>query len=115
MVRVAVVLGILLVAVAGMLAYLATRPASQATLDDPAGAVVECAAATGLDAAGCRAWGLAAVADGAPSNTFELTDLGRLRLDRDLFGLASSCRAEWFTTRYPNEAAWSEAVSCPTT
>ena len=115
MVRLLVVLAVVLVVAGGTLAWLATRPPSQATLDDPAGAVVECAAAAGLDAAGCRAWGVETVGSGPPSNTFELTDLGRLRLDRGLFGLASSCRVDWFTTRYADEAAWTDEVPCPAT
>ena len=113
MVRIAVALAVLVLAVGAGLAYLALLPPSRGTLVDPAGAVVECAAATGLDEAACLAWGTRTVADGAPSNTFELTDLGRLRLEHDLFGLAASCRADWFTTRYADAAAWSEGVPCP--
>lgn len=113
MVRIAVVLAVVLLAGGGALAYLVTRPPSRAVLDDPAGVVVECAAASGLDQAGCAAWGVDTVAHGAPSNTFELTDLGRLRLDRGLLGLASTCQADWFTTRYADEAAWRGAVPCP--
>lgn len=109
------VVATILAAAVAAIAYLALRPASGATLDDPPGAVVECAASSGLDDAACRAWAVETVARGAPSNTFELTDLGRLRLDRGLLGLASTCRIEWFTTRYADEPAWSEEVPCPET
>lgn len=111
--KLVVLMAVVVALAGGSLAYLATRPASEARLDDPAGAVVECAAATGMDAGECRAWGVETVASGAPSNTFELSDLGRLRLDRGLFGLASTCRVEWFTTRYADEAAWTDEVPCP--
>ncbi|MEO8245769.1 MAG: hypothetical protein ABI622_01495 [Chloroflexota bacterium] len=113
MVRLAGALAVLVLAAVAAVAYLALQPDSRTTLDDPSDAVVECAAASGLDEAACRAWGVATVAAGAPSNTFELTDLGRLRLDRGLFGLASTCRADWFTTRYATDAAWTAEIPCP--
>ena len=113
MVRVAIVVAVVVLLAGAAVAYLVTRPPSRAVLDDPRGLIVECAAATSLDQAACAAWGAETVAGGAPSNTFELTDLGRLRLDRGLLGLSSTCQADWFTTRYADEAAWSAAVPCP--
>jgi hypothetical protein len=106
-------LGLVALVVAGAVGYLLVRPGVAAPLTDPAGAVAECTAATGLDAAACGAWGARVSAGGAPSTTFELVDVDRLRLDRGLFGLAGSCRVEWFITRFPESPVWDDDVPCP--
>lgn len=71
----------------------------------------ECAGWTGVTE-GCRDWGTEVLARGAPSNTFELEDVARVRLDRPMLGFASTCVAEYFLGRYPDEVAWSEDVPC---
>jgi hypothetical protein len=72
---------------------------------------VECTGWTGV-AERCREWGEAVLAAGAPSTTFELEDVVRIRLDRPTFGLAGRCTAEYFIGRYPNDVAWTEDVDC---
>ena len=103
-----------LVLLAGAAAtFLLIRPGVVTTAAGAPSVSVECSAATGLDEAACREWSDGVIAAGAPSSTFEMTDLGRLRLDRDLFGFASTCRTEWFITRYDAEPVWTDEGSCP--
>ena len=72
----------------------------------------ECTGWTGV-ADGCREWGDALLAQGAPSTTFEMEDVVRVRLDRPMLGFAAACVAEYFLSRYPDEVAWTEDVDCP--
>jgi hypothetical protein len=73
---------------------------------------VECTGWTGVSQ-GCFDWGNDVMAQGAPSNTFELEDVVRVRLDRPMLGFAGTCVAEYFLSRYPDQVAWSEDVPCP--
>ena len=105
-----VVVAALLIAAVG---YLLIRgPGVSAPLTEPPGLVAECTASTGLDSDACEAWGTRLVAQGAPSTTFELQDVTRLRLDRHLFGLGG-CRVEWFISRFRYEPVWDDESSCP--
>lgn len=61
---------------------------------------------------GCRDWATEILAPGAPSNTFEMEDVVRLRLDRPMLGFAGMCTAQYFLSRYPDEVAWTEDVPC---
>jgi len=72
----------------------------------------ECSGWTGVSE-GCFAWGNEVLAQGAPSNTFEMEDVVRIRLDRPLLGFGSTCLAEYFVRRYPDDVAWTEDVACP--
>ena len=72
---------------------------------------VECSGWTGVSDL-CAEWGEAVLAAGAPSTTFELEDVVRLRMDRPSFGLADRCTVEYFLGRYPDEVAWTEEVDC---
>lgn len=92
--------------------FLIVRPGVRTTAAGAPGVTVECSAATGLDDAACREWGDGVIAAGAPSSTFEMTDLGRVRLDRDLLGVASTCHTEWFITRY-DTPVWTDDEPCP--
>jgi hypothetical protein len=114
--RRAALVAVALVAIAlAAVALLLVRPAVTATAATAPGVTIECAAATGLDEESCRAWGEGVVARGAPSSTFEMADLGRLRLDRGLLGLAATCRIDWFTTRYADDPVWTDEGPCPGT
>jgi len=95
-----------------LVAALLLRPGSSATSTVDADVIVECTGAAGVDEPGCRAWGDAILAEGSPTTTFEAEDVVRLRLDRELLGLAGTCRAEWFLGRYPDDVAWTEEVAC---
>lgn len=108
----AAVVGLVLVVAAGGL-VLATRPGVSVGSQVDPDVTVECAAGTGLDEGGCRAWGDAQLALGGPSTTFEMDDLARLRLERSLFGLGGECSAIYSIERYPDEPVWTEAVACP--
>jgi hypothetical protein len=88
--------------------------AATGTIADDVGELrisAECTGWTG--ASDCHAWAAEVLAAGAPSATFEMEDVIRLRLDRPLLGLASTCIAEYFLSRYPEEVAWAEEVPCP--
>lgn len=73
--------------------------------------MAECTGWTGLSDR-CREWGEEVLGRGAPSNTFEIEDVVRVRLDRPLFGFAPTCAVEYFLSRYPDEVAWTEQVPC---
>ena len=73
---------------------------------------VECSAAVGLGAEACRTWGDELLLEDAAPRTFEREDLRRLRLDRGNLGLADECRVEYFLSRYPDRAIWSDELPC---
>ncbi len=103
----------LLAILAALVVLLVARPAVIATsLVDP-DVRIECTSAAGADDGACLAWGDAILAEGSPSSTFEAEDVVRLRLDRGLLGFGDGCEAEWFLSRYPDEAVWTEDVACP--
>lgn len=102
-----------LVVLAGAATYLLLRPGVVTTAAGAPDVVVTCSAATSLDEAACRTWGDGVIAAGPPSSTFEMSDLGRLSLDRGLFGFASNCRTEWYITRYDAEPVWTDEDVCP--
>ena len=109
--RALLLIGLVLALVAG--GVLLLRGASATLVSDVGerGVSVECSGWTGISD-GCGAWGTDVLAMGAPSNTFEIEDVVRVRLDRPTFGFASTCVAEYFLSRYPDEVAWSEDVPC---
>ncbi|HET6380577.1 MAG TPA: hypothetical protein VFH63_06020 [candidate division Zixibacteria bacterium] len=105
-----VLAAVVVVAMVAVVAYLVLRPPVRAA----AGAVtIECAASVGLDPAACAAWGRRALDGGAPSNTFELEDVARISVERELLGFGSACRGSWFVERYPDDPVWTEEVPCP--
>jgi len=75
------------------------------------GLTVECSGWTGVTD-GCAAWGEEVRAAGAPSATFELEDVVRLRFNRGMLGLASDCTVEYYLGRYPDDVAWSAEIAC---
>jgi hypothetical protein len=88
------------------------RPGASGPSSVHPAAAIECTAATGAGADECAAWGDAILAEDAAPRTFRREDVRRLRLDRDLFGLGASCRAEYFLSRYPDRPVWSQEVPC---
>lgn len=99
---------------AAVAALLGIRAATGTVADDVGqhAIAVECSGWTGWSE-DCRGWGEAVLAAGAPSTTFEIADVVRVRLDRPLFGFGPTCVAEYFLGRYPDEVAWTEDVPCP--
>ncbi|HEX2194912.1 MAG TPA: hypothetical protein VHK63_08180 [Candidatus Limnocylindria bacterium] len=108
--RAAVAAGVVVVLLVAAAGALALRPPIRASAGDVG---VECAASAGLSEPACASWGQTVVAAGPPSRTFEMEDLGRLTLERGWFGLAPSCEARWYTTRYPDEPVATRVVDCP--
>jgi hypothetical protein len=103
------------VLVAGALAGLAVQRGTGSTIvagGPPAEPMLECRGWTGVSV-GCAAWGAAVLAAGAPTTTFEFEDVVRVRLDRPMLGFASTCVAEYFLGRYPEDVAWTEEIDCP--
>jgi hypothetical protein len=107
-----VILVAVLVLAAGAV-YVVSRAATSVVAEHvgPMQISAECTGWTGVTER-CREWGEAVLAAGAPSTTFELEDVVRIRLDRPTFGLAGRCTAEYFVGRYPDEVAWTEDVDC---
>ena len=105
---VTVVMALIVVA---MGAYVVSRSGTT-VVEGAAGETIECTGWTGVTEE-CTAWGAEVLADGPPSNTFELEDIVRIRLDRPTFGLANGCTVEYFLSRYPDDVAWTEETDCP--
>ena len=104
---------IVVVVVVAVIAWLALgRSPVEATSTADPDVTVECSAATGVSASDCGAWGDEILALGAPSTTFEMDDLARLRIDRPLFGFGSPCQVEYFLERYPDDSTWDSDVPC---
>jgi hypothetical protein len=76
-------------------------------VDDAASATIECDGTTGVTD-GCADWGMDVLAQGAPSHTFELEDVVRIRFVRE----GEACVAEYYLGRYPDDVAWSEETDC---
>jgi hypothetical protein len=92
-------------------AWFLLRPGVEVTSTVNPSVIVQCTARTSASEEACRDRGDAILAEGAPSNTFELEDVVRLRLDRSLY--AEGCTAQYFLSRYPDEVVWTEPVACP--
>src|SRR5688500_10489579 len=79
-------------------------PGRETTIvQDAADATIECDGTTGV-VEGCADWGIDVLAQGAPSHTFELEDVVRIRFVRQ----GEGCVVEYYLSRYPNEVEWSE-------
>lgn len=104
--------GLLVAAVAG--AWIGLRAFSATSVSHVGERQIEaeCSGWTGVSEA-CGAWGEEVLARDAPSNTFEIDDVVRIRLDRTMLGFGPTCVAEYFLSRYPDDAAWTEEVPCP--
>ena len=107
-----VILVVAVVLAAGAI-YVAQRASAATTVADvgPNRIAAECTGWTGVGAL-CDEWGEAILSAGAPSTTFELEDVVRVRMDRPTFGFADRCTVEYFLSRYPDEVAWTENVDC---
>ena len=108
---VTIVTVVMALAVVGLGAYVVSQ-SSTTVVEDAADATIECTGWTGATDE-CAAWGADVLAEGSPSNTFELEDVVRIRLDRPAFGLAEACSVDYFLSRYPDDVAWSEDIDCP--
>ena len=107
-----VILAAALVLAAGAF-YVLSRAATSVIVEHvgPMQISAECSGWTGVTER-CREWGEAILTAGAPTTTFELEDVVRVRMDRPTFGLADRCTVEYFLGRYPDEVAWTEEVDC---
>lgn len=76
-------------------------------VDDAASATIECDGTTGVTD-GCADWGIDVLAEGAPSHTFELEDVARIRFVRE----GEGCVVEYYLSRYPDDVEWSEEIDC---
>ena len=108
--RVAVIGAVVLALVGIVTLFVVRPPTTVASALDPDVTIV-CAAATGMDVNGCRAWGDDVIGAGAPSFTFELGDVTRLAFDRSAFGFGSSCEVSYFIGRFA-DPAWAQETPC---
>jgi hypothetical protein len=100
-------------AIIGIGAWLAFgRPPVEAVSAGDPDVTIECSASTGVTSSECGTWGDEILAFPAPSTTFEMDDLARLRIDRPLLGFGSPCQVEYFIERYPDDSAWDSDVPC---
>lgn len=107
---VAILVGVVVVVALAWLARPSTRTDSAIRPE----VTIECAAVTSTDVHACRAWGDAILEEGPPTFTFEMDDLVRLRIDRPVLGLGSTCEVSYFTSRYPDDTVWTEETACVT-
>jgi hypothetical protein len=106
-----IVAGGLALVIAVAAAVILGRPGTEAATGS--GVTVQCSAATGVDADGCRAWGEQILRQEPRTRTFRIDDVVRLSLDRELFGFGDRCRVEYFIGRYPDRPLRSEETPCP--
>ena len=108
-----IVAAVVVLAVIGGVAWLAfgRSPVEGVSAADP-DVTIECSASTGVTSSECATWGDEVLALGAPSSTFEMDDLARLRIDRPLLGFGSPCQVQYFIERYPDDPAWDSDVPC---
>jgi hypothetical protein len=92
--------------------YFVFRPTVEVAATERADVTIVCAPSASMAEDDCRAWGDSVLAMGAPSTTFELEDVVRVKFERAPF--SGSCRAEYFLGRYPDDVVWTEDVDCPT-
>lgn len=102
---------VLAVVVAALYVALRGGSAVRATASADPEITIECSGSTGV-ADGCRPWGDAILASGPPSTTFEMVDVVRIRLDRELLGFGSTCSIDYFVGRYPDDSVWTEETAC---
>lgn len=114
MVRIGVALAAVVVIVAAVFYALLLGGAVQAVSAVDPDVTIECTAAVRLSEDACREYGDAILDEGAPSHTFEMDDLARLRLDRDLGGFGGTCTARYYLERYADDPAWTGKITCPT-
>jgi hypothetical protein len=73
---------------------------------------IECDGSTSVSEESCLAWGDEVLTRGAPSTTFEMQDLVRLRFSKPMLGFGSPCQVEYFLQRYPDDGVWREDIPC---
>jgi hypothetical protein len=103
---------VMIVAVAAGFGWLASRGPVSATSTVNPRVTVQCAAATGVSAAACGAWGDQILAEDPATKTFDRRDLRRVTFDRALFGFGAECSVAWFIERDAEEPVWSGSVPC---
>jgi hypothetical protein len=109
--RMAILLAVVLAALAVWFLVL-NRPTVEASSAVDADVTIECDGSTSVSEESCLAWGDEVLALGAPSTTFEMQDLLRLRLSKPLLGFGSPCQVEYFLQRYPDDVVWDEDIPC---
>jgi len=110
MVRIGVLAAVVVVLVGAWL--LLGRPAVEARSTSDPDITVECDGSTSVTQEACGAWGDEVLALGAPSTTFEMIDVNRLRFTKPLLGFGSPCQVEYFLQRYPDDPAWDTDIPC---
>ena len=108
-------IGILVALVLAVLAVwflVLSRPTVEASSAVDPDVTVECDGSTSVSEESCLAWGDEVLALGAPSTTFEMQDLARLRFSKPLLGFGSPCQVEYFLQRYPDDGVWDEDITC---
>src|SRR5688500_12802589 len=107
--RIAILLAVVLAALAVWFLVL-NRPTVEASSAVESDVTIECDGSTSVSEESCLAWGDEVLALGAPSTTFEMQDLLRLRFSKPLLGFGSPCQVEYFLQRYPDDGVWVEDI-----
>jgi hypothetical protein len=108
--RIAILLAVVLAVLAWFLVL--NRPTVDGTSRVDPDVTIECDGSTSVTDESCMAWGDEVLGLGAPSTTFEMQDLVRLRFSKPLLGFGSPCQVEYFLQRYPDDAVWDEDIPC---
>ena len=109
--RIPILLAVVLAVLAVWLLVLRPPTVEVSSAVDP-DVTIECDGSTSVPEESCLAWGDEVLALGAPSTTFEMQDLVRLKFSKPLLGFGSPCQVEYFLQRYPDEDVWDEDIPC---
>jgi hypothetical protein len=106
------ILSLAMLAVLAVWFLVLNRPTVEASSAVDPNVTIECDGWTSVSEESCLAWGDEVLALGAPSTTFEMQDLVRLRFSKPLLGFGSPCQVEYFLQRYPDDGVWDEDIPC---
>ncbi len=109
--RIAILAAVVLAALAVWFLVLNQPTVGGSSAVDP-DVTIECDGSTSISEESCLEWGDEVLALGAPSTTFEMQDLVRLRFSKPLLGFGSPCQVEYFLQRYPDDPVWDENIPC---
>ena len=105
-------LAAIVVAILALWFLVLNRPTVEASSAVDSDVTIDCDGSTSVSEVSCLAWGDEVLALGAPSMTFEMQDLVRLRFSKPLLGFGSPCQVEYFLQRYPDDGVWDEDIPC---
>jgi hypothetical protein len=109
---IAAALLVVVLAAAAIGAYLLLRPPVETTSSVRPAVTIRCDGSLSATEESCRAFGDAVIEMGAPSTTFEMDDVARLLISRQMLGVGSSCEVAYTLQRFPDDPLWTAEMEC---